>query len=147
MLLACPLTASAATRKVLVLNSYHQGYEWTDDVVRGIRDRFGESPELELYIEYLDVRRTGASVESLDVTRSLLATKYGGVPLAAVIVSDDAAVEFLLKYGSQLFPRVPVVFCGVNEYRGSSRYIRQHEYARSPVSSSKYSSSRPRMWP
>src|SRR5947209_1569630 len=50
--------AQAAPKKVLLLNSYHSGYEWTDDVVRGVTEAFARTnPAIELHIEYMDVKR------------------------------------------------------------------------------------------
>jgi hypothetical protein len=48
----------------------------------------------------------------------------------AIIASDDAAVEFLITHHHHLFPAVPVIFCGVNEYLGSSVYVRNSDEAR-----------------
>ena len=43
-----------------------------------------------------------------------------------IITSDDAALKFLLARRDHLFPGVRVVFCGVNEYRGTSAYVSAH---------------------
>ncbi|MGH9630161.1 MAG: ATP-binding protein [Bryobacteraceae bacterium] len=110
-----------------MLNSYHQGYEWTDDIVRGIQDTL-RGDRLELVIEYLDARRSRPGWSAL--MRTYLQSKYPHKSIDAIIVSDDAAVEFLITQHHDLFPAVPVIFCGVNEYLGSSVYVRNSDEAR-----------------
>ncbi|MFP4348496.1 MAG: ATP-binding protein [Thermodesulfobacteriota bacterium] len=43
---------------ILILNSYHQGYVWSDNEIAGIRTRLQEAyPELEPPIEHMDAKR------------------------------------------------------------------------------------------
>ena len=45
-------------QRVLLLNSYHEGYAWTDELVRGVRAGLASSHlPIDLDIEYLDWRR------------------------------------------------------------------------------------------
>ncbi|MCG8578891.1 MAG: hypothetical protein MI866_03185, partial [Bacteroidales bacterium] len=45
-------------KKVLVLHSYHQGLEWTDNVTDGIKQTMlSHEDEVDLYFEYLDSKR------------------------------------------------------------------------------------------
>ncbi|MGH9631307.1 MAG: ATP-binding protein, partial [Bryobacteraceae bacterium] len=53
------------------------------------------------------------------------------IRLDLIVASDDPAVQFLLDRRKTLFAKVPIIFCGVNEYRGSSHYV-QTEHARDP---------------
>ena len=41
--------------------------------------------------------------------------KYAGEHFDAIIVSDDDAFNFALKSRPQLFPGVPIIFCGIND--------------------------------
>ena len=44
--------------KVLVINSYHDGYEWSDSIMAGIISVFEDSNvNAELFIEYMDTKR------------------------------------------------------------------------------------------
>ena len=47
-------SAAVSQRQVLVINSYHEGYSWTDGEVAGIRSVLGQTPEPTLSVEYLD---------------------------------------------------------------------------------------------
>ncbi len=105
-------------KRVLVLHSFHQGYEWTDSVHRGIVEGLTrESASLSIYTEYLDAARTPGK-KGDEAMRALLKQRYTerGVRFDAVLCADDDALRFLLKYGEELFGNVPTVFCGVNNF-------------------------------
>jgi len=42
--------------------------------------------------------------------------KYANRTFDVIIVSDDNAFTFIKKHRQELFPKTPVVFCGVNYY-------------------------------
>ena len=47
-----------SSKKVLILNSYHQGHPWTDNVTKGILDEFAKHDiGVEIHIENLDTKR------------------------------------------------------------------------------------------
>ena len=44
--------------RVLIIHSYHRGYEWTDSLHREIVSAIsGEMPETDFYVEYMDTKR------------------------------------------------------------------------------------------
>jgi len=100
--------------RVFYLNSYHHGYAWSDDIHSGIRRQLGASRHrIEIQMEYMDTKvyhRPGVTERLL----SLYTEKYAGEEYDMVIVSDDDALNFILDFGDQLFPAIPVVFCGIN---------------------------------
>jgi diguanylate cyclase (GGDEF)-like protein/PAS domain S-box-containing protein len=102
--------------KVLVLHSYHQGYLWTDMIQEGLSRTLSQQfPETEIYVEYMNTKRHSAEVlgESL---RNLYTTLYRTVNFDVIVASDNNALDFLLQYKEELFPGVPVVFCGINDF-------------------------------
>ena len=123
-----PALASAVvterTRQLLVLNSYHQTSVWTDQIMAGILPVLNDPGlPVEVHSEYLDAQRhplaeIGGEVEAL------LAAKYRTTPLDLIIVSDDDALDFLLSRRQQLFPEVPIVFCGINDFH--PRKLKDH---------------------
>lgn len=109
--------AAGAQARVLVLNSYHDGYVWSDSILEGIRsvlDQKHASPEL--YVEYLDSKRNNVNV-AFAAMYDLLREKYRFVKFDVVIVSDDNALTFVHAYRDELFPGAPVVFAGINDFR------------------------------
>lgn len=106
-----------ATQNVLVLHSYHRGYEWTDNVKLGMEAVLNrERPELELFVENMDTKRQSPAA-IFPGLRRFLADKYAGRQFAVILASDDNALDFLLTYRNELFPGVPVVFCGINNFQ------------------------------
>lgn len=102
-------------KHVLVLNSYHQGLSWSDNIVRGITSVLDpETEPVELYLEYMDTKRLVADAAYYERFYELYQRKYQNVQLDAIIVADNDAFNFMLAYHTRLFPGVPVVFCGVN---------------------------------
>ncbi|MBI5086355.1 MAG: response regulator [Acidobacteria bacterium] len=101
-------------RNVLILNSYHAGLEWTDEVGRGLRSVLHDQPfEVEIWNEFLDTKRK-ADPGYFDEIRGWLARKYAGTRLDLIVSVDDDALAFLLEHKRSLFGDVPVVFCGVS---------------------------------
>lgn len=100
---------------ILVLNSYHKGFPWTDDQTTGITDALKTSSlNPTIYTEYADWKRFPTQVGMDHFYESLL-YKYSGIHIDLVITTDDFALEFALKTRAQLFNNAPVVFSGVNE--------------------------------
>lgn len=99
-----------ALPSVLLLNSYHNGYKWTDGLVKGVRSVLHD---VDLIVEYMDTKRN-TRPEYLEALRDFLKKKYAGVRIDVIVSADDRALEFLRAYRDELFPGVPVVFCGVN---------------------------------
>ncbi len=102
------------TYHVLILNSYHQGFRWTDDIVAAVMATLSAGlTKVEYHIEYMDSKR--CLDEKLDkMILQMLVLKYKLVLPDIIITSDDSAFDFMKRYHNQLFPNVPVVFCGVN---------------------------------
>ncbi|WP_027722319.1 hybrid sensor histidine kinase/response regulator [Maridesulfovibrio zosterae] len=104
---------------VLFLNSYQNGYAWSDDILSGVRDVLNSSGlTVDLHIEYMDTKRFYGT-KFMDILHSYYAYKYRGYKFSAIIVSDNNALNFILKYQEDLFPDVPVIFCGINDFKPS----------------------------
>lgn len=116
--------AKAAERKnekatngatVLLLNSYHPQYKWTEELTRGVKDRLSDNiaPE-NLHIEFMDARRYVGDKLYHNKLVDLLRHKYLSYRPDVIITSDDHAYYFMIEHGQTLFPDIPIVFCGVN---------------------------------
>ena len=105
--------------KVLIINSYHYGFKWTDLVMEGIRDELGESESnIEYYVEYMDAKRSSAYSD--DFLYDRLSKLYKDIDFNLIIISDDRALDFISRYRKRLFINIPVVFCGINDFKSSS---------------------------
>lgn len=114
-LLACSALAQNAPQ-VIILSSYHHGFAWSDGEVSGFLERFREVyPALDVPIEYLDGKRHPGQ-EHLMRTKDYLASKYQEKKLDLVVALDNPALDMLVRYHDELFPRVPIVFAGVSDF-------------------------------
>lgn len=103
-----------AANRVLVLHSYHKGYRWTDaqqDALEGELVPRG----VELFVEYMDTQRN-FTPRTFALLAAVYRDRYAGrpEPYAAIVATDDPALDFLLEYRDELFPGTPVVFAGIN---------------------------------
>jgi signal transduction histidine kinase len=98
---------------ILILNSYHPGYRWSDNEMTGIQSVLTEDDVVT--IEFMDTKRI-ESPEYLDQLIELYRMKYAGEKFDLIFTLDDRAYQFMLEYHDELFSGVPVVFAGVNRF-------------------------------
>jgi two-component system cell cycle sensor histidine kinase/response regulator CckA len=109
--------AGQEAKEVFVLHSYHQGYPFTDNETRGIFDALGKSDiKIETYVTYMDTKRIPVTSQYFAQIKELIKKGYKGVRFHAVLVCDNDALDFMRKYRDELFPEVPVVFTGINDF-------------------------------
>jgi diguanylate cyclase (GGDEF)-like protein/PAS domain S-box-containing protein len=108
----------AETKRVLILNSYSEGYSWSDQIMDGIHSVMDEQKDVELFINYMDTKRISDDDYLLHL-RDLYQHKYRLQKIDAIISTDDNALNFLLNYRDELFPDVPIFFNGINDYQPS----------------------------
>ncbi len=106
-------------KHVLVINSYHRGMPATDLATEGVFDIFPPLGDLRVSVEYLDTKRMGNAPAYLNKVAELLKLKYADARPDVVITTDNNALAFMVQRQGQLFPAVPVVFCGVNNFSDS----------------------------
>jgi PAS domain S-box-containing protein len=119
--LPCGQAQAAPKKRVLIINSYHQGLSWTDDIVKGIASvllQEEDGANVELYFEYMDTKRYYGE-RYFQKLHETFVEKYSKKRFDVLIVADNDALMFIQKYYASLFPNTPVVFCGINNYTDS----------------------------
>lgn len=106
------ISATEKTKNVLLINSYHEGYLWTDSLTSGIMSALKLSPEITLHIENLNAKQFGKS--NFGIEKNYIQAKYSGISFDGVLVTDNDALDFALQYDQDLFPNIPVVFAGIS---------------------------------
>jgi PAS domain S-box-containing protein len=104
--------------EILILHSYSPDYEWTQTEQAGLDEVF--KPLIHKYkmrIEYMDSNNNPEL--QLPLLKQLYKVKFANSHFKTIIASDNAALNFLRLYRDELFPGVPVVFCGINGYEDS----------------------------
>ncbi|MFH2063686.1 MAG: ABC transporter substrate binding protein [Pseudomonadota bacterium] len=101
---------ATAKNKILFIDSYHEGYEWSDGVTQGIQSILKDTAELKIY--RMDTKNNPSpefAQKAAEEARRLIDQWQPDV----VIAADDNASKYIIKpfyVGKDL----PVVFCGVN---------------------------------
>jgi hypothetical protein len=113
--------------RILVLNSYHKGFPWVDNIVSGIesvldREKIGA----DLVIEYMDSKAVKYDETYKTMLHKLYSHKYSHQKFDVIISSDDNAFNFLREYHQEIFPDTPIVFCGVNNLKAPNLISRDH---------------------
>ncbi|SOB58278.1 putative Histidine kinase [Pseudodesulfovibrio profundus] len=106
---------ASASQNVLIIHSYHEGFEWTDSIMKGVDSIFGPlGGTVETHVEYMDSKRHTIE-RSYEFLRNTIQSKYRNIAFNLIVLSDDNALSFY-KENVDLFGRTPTVFCGVNQF-------------------------------
>ena len=110
------VAANATSVRVLYINSYHSGYEWSDGIQAGVRDVLDNSRlDIELSIEHIDAVRFDYARIQAPLLR-LISAKYRDYRPDIILTSDNYAFNFIKEYREVLFSEIPVVFSGYNNF-------------------------------
>jgi len=108
---------TAVKKRIFILHSYSQEYEWTkrqnESFVSELKENF--PLPIDISVEYLDTKRLEFSEEYQRFFLTYLETKYKNYLPDVVYVTDDNALKFFLHPGNRLFGHSPVFFSGVND--------------------------------
>lgn len=106
----------AGKKHILVLNSYHPENAWTNDELNGIKKKLGSADyEIDITVEYMD-NKNNYGTEYTNKLFDLYSYKYKNRKFDVIICTDNDAFNFMKNYGEKLFSKIPVVFCGVNNF-------------------------------
>ncbi len=106
----------APSYRVLYINSYHRGFSWSDEIERGMRKTLSESNlDYELSTEYLDSKRFDYKKIESSLFNTML-KRYENYQPDILLVSDNNAFNFVTSNRDRLFPGIPIVFSGFNNF-------------------------------
>lgn len=106
------LSVNKESKNVLILNSYHRGYMWTDSVTIGTIRGLKAAGSINYFVHYLNSKHFGQS--NFETEKKYLKEKYEAVEFDGLLVLDNDALEFALKYNDELFAGLPIVFSGIS---------------------------------
>jgi signal transduction histidine kinase/CheY-like chemotaxis protein/ABC-type uncharacterized transport system substrate-binding protein len=108
------MAEASATKNVLILNSYHQGFKWTDDITRGALSALDPVKDhTRIFIQYMNTKWVKDDLYFQEL-RDIFRHEFARTRFDLIIASDNDAFNFLKEYRDGVFGKVPVVFCGVN---------------------------------
>ncbi len=98
-------------KKVLLVDSYHEGYAWSDGTIRGVKTAL-KGKGLHLKVVHMDTKRNKDKAFKQEAARKVKAEIEAFKP-DVVIAADDNANKYLVsKYYKDA--NLPFVFCGLN---------------------------------
>lgn len=105
------ITKTYEGKKILYIDSYHEGYEWSDGITKGIESVL-DGTSVELKIHRMDTKRND-TVEFGKQAALKAKSVIEEFKPDVVIASDDPAFKYLLMpyYRDAT---LPFVFCGIN---------------------------------
>jgi ABC-type uncharacterized transport system substrate-binding protein len=98
-------------KKVLFVDSYHEGYEWSDGIEKGLQDVLKDTG-VELKIIRMDTKRN-PSVEFAENAGTAARAEIEAFKPDVLIAADDNAQKYVVV-PYFVNTSLPVVFCGVN---------------------------------
>ncbi len=113
MVFGMTVSAKASAGRVLFISSYSYAWDTVQLQIEGIQSELDSGIVLDY--EFMDTKRVDDE-EALRLFHDGLKYRLEHVePYDAVILGDDAALMFAMKYQEELFPKVPLIFEGVND--------------------------------
>jgi len=107
----CHAGSTYAGEKILFINSYHDGYAWSDGIEKGIHDVLNGSG-VELKTHHMDTKRNTS--EEFKKTAGIKTKEIIELfkPDVIIAADDNASKYVIVPYFNN--SSTPVVFCGVN---------------------------------
>ncbi len=115
---------SNTTKNVLILNSYHKGFEFSDTIIKNIEKVFYNNQNINLDILYMDSKQ----IYTRDYRKrlnDLYTLQLENKNYDLVIPIDQFAYKFVVKNYHNLFEDEKVLFIGVEQY--SQELIKVYE--------------------
>lgn len=116
LFLASPASLWGAQEKqILLINSYHKGFQWSDDMLSGIEEVLYDHPNITTNILYMDSKRI-SSEEYYAALRELYKLQLKNQRYDLIVAVDTFAYDFLLKYYHEIFTDEPLLFSGPEQF-------------------------------
>ncbi|HZH53047.1 MAG TPA: hypothetical protein VEZ16_14340 [Microvirga sp.] len=103
--------AAEGGRRILHIDSYHQGNEWNDRIVAALRDTL-KGKDVDLRIVHLDAKRLSSDAQIHASAQATMRAIEDFKPAVVTVSDDPAAQHVVMPYLRDA--RTPVVFCGLN---------------------------------
>ena len=125
-----------ANKSVLFISSYSESFASTPNQITGIKSVL-EPEHIKLEIEYMDTKRY-SDQENINSFHDRIAYKIEHTTAYdAIIVADDAALQFALDYQEELFKGLPIVFLGIND-KERALFADQNQYMAGSIEEASY---------
>lgn len=104
-----------ANSSILIINSYHKGYEWSDSVVKGLEKNLSSKENIDTNILYMDSKRI-TSNEYYENLKNLYKVQLKNRKYDLVVAIDRFAYDFVLNYYDDFFTNEKILAVGIENY-------------------------------
>lgn len=113
-----PTLGKSQTKTVYVVHSYHDTFEWTNLLQKGIQENL--NPQTNYIVKFLDSKKNPDPKKLLILSKKIIKDIYKTNP-DLIILSDDNALKYI---GAPLKEnKFPIIFCGINGDPVSEKYV------------------------
>jgi hypothetical protein len=100
---------ASVDKNVLFISSYSESFLTVPQQIKGLQEIF-EVNHVNLDIEYMDTKRYSSDENISNFYKSLKYKLNNTISYDAIIVGDDAALQFAMDYQKELFSGLPIIF-------------------------------------
>ncbi|WP_321313989.1 ABC transporter substrate binding protein [Halarcobacter sp.] len=104
-----------ANSSILIINSYHKGYEFSDSIINGIEKTLYTHTDIDLNILYMDSKRV-TSKEYLNSLKKLYKVQLKNRKYDLIIAVDRFAYDFVLNIYHEFFTNEPILAVGIENF-------------------------------
>ncbi|WP_321469008.1 ABC transporter substrate binding protein [Halarcobacter sp.] len=104
-----------ANSSILIINSYHKGYEFSDSIINGIEKTLYAHTDIDLNILYMDSKRV-TSKEYLNSLKKLYKVQLKNRKYDLIIAVDRFAYDFVLNIYHDFFTNEPILAVGIENF-------------------------------
>ena len=102
-------------KNVLILNSYHKGFEVSDTIIKNIETKFYLNKEINIDIQYMDAKQI-YSRDYIKKLSDLYTIQLKNRKYDLIITIDRFAYKFAVKNYSKIFKGSKILFTGVEQF-------------------------------
>jgi signal transduction histidine kinase/ABC-type uncharacterized transport system substrate-binding protein len=104
-----------ANSKILIINSYHKGYEFSDSIVKGIEEVVYPYTNIDINTLYMDSKRV-TSKEYFTNLEKLYSVQLKNREYDLIVAIDRFAYDFVLDVHEKFFKDKPVLAVGIENF-------------------------------
>ena len=112
LIMYSPKTYALENKEILFISSYNPNFITFKDQVKGIESALGD--DYNLQVQYMNSTSDNYRVDENNFYNLLKYSLSTYKHLEGIILGDDDALEFYIKYRDDLFKDIPVSFFGIS---------------------------------
>jgi PAS domain S-box-containing protein len=104
-----------ASSSILIINSYHKGYEWSDNIIQGIEKSLYKNKDIDTNILYMDSKRV-TSKEYYKSLKNLYKIQLQKQKYDLIIAVDRFAYDLILESYAEFFTDEQILAVGIENF-------------------------------